>query len=396
MALHRWGEGMTARWIAFAILAMFALWGPASGYWWHQGYSTVVERDSVLLAEDWDRTIAYRRDGGPERLDVRGLTAQPLTDELKDRPVLVDIRVKGGGVLVRSGERLTDAQIKAVRNAGFTALPIKDEGKQAVEERIIGVCVTGELVANARTVPQHVRGRKDGKPGEIVTEENRTDIERRLTEATAPIPQRAEGQWVTVYRTDADGKEELVELKGIDLLQVGDEFAVDVPGLVTDEIAPPDTLIDRTVYDKLKAAGIARVRVKENAVLPVTPETKSALTGWYVTSNDQLEQPTWWTTELFAIPILDVGVDWGTLVCAVLALALVATAWWHLNKPHVAESLIDTQAEMKKVSWPSSRELVGSSVVVIAFILVIGVFLAASDWVFSAVAIWGGIFPRPI
>ena len=89
MALHRWGEGMTARWIAFAILAMFALWGPASGYWWHQGYSTVVERDSVLLAEDWDRTIAYRRDGGPERLDVRGLTAQPLTDELKDRPVLV-------------------------------------------------------------------------------------------------------------------------------------------------------------------------------------------------------------------------------------------------------------------------------------------------------------------
>lgn len=394
MALHRWGEGMTARWIAFAILALFAIWGPASGYWWHEGFSVVAERDQVLLGEGWDRLIAHRGAGeGPTKLDVRGLTAQPVTDELKDRKVLVDVRVPGGGVLASSGEALSDAQIKAIRNAGITAIPIKDEPTQAVEERIIGVCVTDERVVSTRTVPGHVRGRTDGKPGEIVTPENIADIQRRLSEAQSPISERKEGEWVKVYRKDADGKEQLVELKGTNLLQVGDEIAADVQGLVSEELAPPDTLIDRPLYEKLKAAGIRRVRVKDTAMLPIAVETKTALAGWYVTSNDQVEKRTWWTAELFALPLLDIGIDWGTLICAALALALCGAAWWHLNKPHVAETLIDTQAEMKKVSWPSSRELVGSSAVVIAFIFVIGLFLFFADVLFSAVSQWGGIFP---
>jgi preprotein translocase subunit SecE len=57
--------------------------------------------------------------------------------------------------------------------------------------------------------------------------------------------------------------------------------------------------------------------------------------------------------------------------------------YWIFNKPSVAEFMIATEAEMKKVNWPSRREIVGSTVVVISGTLIFAAFLLSADLLFS-------------
>ncbi|MBI4574748.1 MAG: preprotein translocase subunit SecE [Planctomycetes bacterium] len=46
----------------------------------------------------------------------------------------------------------------------------------------------------------------------------------------------------------------------------------------------------------------------------------------------------------------------------------------------VSDFLIETEGEMKKVSWPTRAEVVGSSVVVIATVMVLGVYMYIVDF----------------
>ncbi len=57
----------------------------------------------------------------------------------------------------------------------------------------------------------------------------------------------------------------------------------------------------------------------------------------------------------------------------VVVAGFAALLYWLLNKPRIADFLIATEAEMKKVNWPSRREIIGSTWVVIC-----GVFLIAA------------------
>lgn len=63
---------------------------------------------------------------------------------------------------------------------------------------------------------------------------------------------------------------------------------------------------------------------------------------------------------------------------AIVALVI----WWLTNKPSNADFLIATDGEMKKVNWTSRRELIGSTKVVIFFMLLIAVFLFLADQLF--------------
>ena len=48
----------------------------------------------------------------------------------------------------------------------------------------------------------------------------------------------------------------------------------------------------------------------------------------------------------------------------------------------VQEFVIEVWSELKKSSWPTRKELVDSTVVVIVTILVLGIFVALADLVF--------------
>lgn len=51
----------------------------------------------------------------------------------------------------------------------------------------------------------------------------------------------------------------------------------------------------------------------------------------------------------------------------------------YLNRPKVGEFLIETQGEMKRVSWPTRREWVGSTIVVLVLVAVLSGFLYVAD-----------------
>lgn len=81
------------------------------------------------------------------------------------------------------------------------------------------------------------------------------------------------------------------------------------------------------------------------------------------------------------IPVIGIPLNPALLICAlVLAAGLFLLYRWQ-NTPKNADLLIETEAELKKVTWPTMPEAVGSSVVVIVTVAVLMAFLAGTDWV---------------
>jgi preprotein translocase SecE subunit len=52
----------------------------------------------------------------------------------------------------------------------------------------------------------------------------------------------------------------------------------------------------------------------------------------------------------------------------------------YLNRPKVADLLIETENELRKVTWPTFNEALNSSFVVIACVALLMAFLAGADW----------------
>ncbi len=67
----------------------------------------------------------------------------------------------------------------------------------------------------------------------------------------------------------------------------------------------------------------------------------------------------------------------------VLVAAAIATAtFWFVNRPRSADFLIATEGEMKKVSWSSKKEIIGSTKVVIVTAFIMAAILFGADQVF--------------
>lgn len=71
----------------------------------------------------------------------------------------------------------------------------------------------------------------------------------------------------------------------------------------------------------------------------------------------------------------------GSVVAFVLLGAFLG--WRYMNKPTVADFLIATESEMKKVNWTSRKDLIGSTKVVILFMFLISGILFVIDIIFG-------------
>ena len=80
------------------------------------------------------------------------------------------------------------------------------------------------------------------------------------------------------------------------------------------------------------------------------------------------------------IPIVSVDLNGAFIVTALLFLTGVIVIRRWQQKPKVADLLIDTESELRKVTWPTMDEVTNSSLVVIICVVVIGAFLAAADY----------------
>jgi len=64
---------------------------------------------------------------------------------------------------------------------------------------------------------------------------------------------------------------------------------------------------------------------------------------------------------------------------------LTLFSWWMMNKPSRAEFLIETDNEMKRINWASRKDLVGSTRVVIFFMLATAFVLFFYDQLFQLI-----------
>ena len=109
--------------------------------------------------------------------------------------------------------------------------------------------------------------------------------------------------------------------------------------------------------------------------------------------RDYFESPTATTAE---ISVAETKITRLTLaVCAVFVLGSAWLVWKLMNKPANADFLIATDSEMKKVNWTSRRELVGSTKIVIIFVLLITVILFVIDIMFGYVFYWLTVLKHP-
>ena len=80
-------------------------------------------------------------------------------------------------------------------------------------------------------------------------------------------------------------------------------------------------------------------------------------------------------------------------VPAAMIIALAALMFWLVNRASSADFLIATEGEMKKVSWSSRKEVVGSTKVVIITAAIVSLVLLAVDlmfvWVFGKLGVMG-------
>jgi len=85
------------------------------------------------------------------------------------------------------------------------------------------------------------------------------------------------------------------------------------------------------------------------------------------------------------------------LVCfgvpTAIVIALGVLALWLVNRQKTADFLIATEGEMKKVSWSSKREIIGSTKVVIVTTFTLAVILFGVDLVFILLFGWLKITP---
>lgn len=99
----------------------------------------------------------------------------------------------------------------------------------------------------------------------------------------------------------------------------------------------------------------------------------------------------WLWRELQALPP-----EWNPIYVQATAVAAMIIGvglllMWIMNKPNVVEFMIATEAEMKKVSWPSRRELIALTCLVIGGTILVALLLFGIDIVFAFFFRWIGV-----
>lgn len=88
------------------------------------------------------------------------------------------------------------------------------------------------------------------------------------------------------------------------------------------------------------------------------------------------------------VPVVGVHLTPAFLLGTAVFLGFAYVAWRAVNHPRLGDLLIGTEAEMKKVTWPSFEDCRKSSLVVIGSVIFMLAFLGVTDlvlgWVFRS------------
>ena len=79
------------------------------------------------------------------------------------------------------------------------------------------------------------------------------------------------------------------------------------------------------------------------------------------------------------VPVVEWSITPAVVIAAVVFLAGLAMLQMTLNRPKVADLLIDTEGELRKVTWPTFKDTASASFVVLLTVLILFVLLGVFD-----------------
>jgi len=97
---------------------------------------------------------------------------------------------------------------------------------------------------------------------------------------------------------------------------------------------------------------------------------------WIQSPKDRALVPGEWFRHL---PLLAVPFSWKFLLCLVLFVGLMFFVRWTMHGSTMATTLVETELEMKKVSWPTKQESLNAMWVVVFVTVVLTITLASFD-----------------
>ncbi len=131
-------------------------------------------------------------------------------------------------------------------------------------------------------------------------------------------------------------------------------------------------IVSRADFD----AAVARLEAEKSKGRDRELPRKAALVP--ATGTTMFESVTLLPSVQFTVPLL------------LLALSLWL-AWRIVNMPTFADFLIATEAELNKVSWTTQKRLVQDTIVVLATVVLMSLFLFGMDWTWKVVLSWDRI-----
>lgn len=90
----------------------------------------------------------------------------------------------------------------------------------------------------------------------------------------------------------------------------------------------------------------------------------------------------------YKIPVLDEYIDPAFGISWVVIIAGAVFLYRFLNAPRAADFLIETDTEVRKVTWPSWNDAWNSSLIVLLFVTVLTSFIVVSDIVITRIMKW--------
>lgn len=85
------------------------------------------------------------------------------------------------------------------------------------------------------------------------------------------------------------------------------------------------------------------------------------------------------------VPVFGIKLSPAFLIAAAVCGVGIWLLFRWLEKPKTADLLIETESELKKVTWPTTPEVVNSSIVVVVCVLFLMAYLAGADWVLARI-----------
>jgi preprotein translocase SecE subunit len=82
-----------------------------------------------------------------------------------------------------------------------------------------------------------------------------------------------------------------------------------------------------------------------------------------------------------------VFIQWGAALLVIAIFAPLIYRWVG-TKPRTCDFMVATDGEMKKVAWPSRKEVTGSTLVVIWCVVLLSALLFLADIIFSTFFTW--------